>query len=695
MPLIPNIKFTPYGNKGAAQGFRKFAIAQLGILKRQMSFQNLNEGRRVISPFLGVNIECLSRFGHDEVRVFVSDFPQPVYQERVLAEVERLELRDVIEVVKGINFFVRIKHSDLDLNPYSSPYTSNYDQITYSDFELPDMDRLILWEFVYDKDLSYAADSVSEVNRSNNFVPGKSVLVCDVDVATDTVYYPTLTPEDESKLLAAVNSTLLITPSRAEAAPVGCLEDLASILFVTGGTSPPDENASRCSTPYIPNTTDSNGNSIYDLDETFAMTGTSNLTGCFTPSLLHSSKLSNLTTDWCPSGSGSLTYYNDTFNFHGLDVAVNIGLFRVTPSSITYTQKAANVCYDQTPPSPDYGYVHDVGNLDGGAIPEFIKGALYTGASLTAQEDPTNNFNCFFMSEYFNKSDGDYSQKDVGWDMTWSGTNYYIITPDAMHHELIFGDAVSGIMTPLEVLPLEDISHYGSGVVACEEYACAYAVPGDFGILVYSTDGTKSVYDALPLCGETPFDMTDMTRCYIQPSFTEDNYYKLAWRETTGYSQTGRSDFHVVSDDDNEAYFISLSHLHEARGAQKAVSKYVDPITSTVTGPRYCNGVFGYEEEGPLTEIAYVCYVFSPKTLMAQDEIDPSKTNYWDINEAKRSDDIINPYRCLDIEEYVNIVLGEIQVDLDDVPSIPLCGGTSAYPMRKYGYGITDGFIRK
>jgi hypothetical protein len=189
--------------------------------------------------------------------------------------------------------------------------------------------------------------------------------------------------------------------------------------------------------------------------------------------------------------------------------------------------------------------------------------------------------------------------------------------------------------------------------------------------------------------------MTDMTRCYIQPSFTEDNYYKLAWRETTGYSQTGRSDFHVVSDDDNEAYFISLSHLHEARGAQKAVSKYVDPITSNVTGPRYCNGVFGYEEEGPLTEIAYVCYVFSPKTLMAQDEIDPSKTNYWDINEAKRSDDIINPYRCLDIEEYVNIVLGEIQVDLDDVPSIPLCGGTSAYPMRKYGYGITDGFIRK
>lgn len=681
MPLIPNIKFTPSGNKSAAQGFKKFAFTQLGILKRQMSYQNLNEGRRVVSPFLGVHVECLSKFGHDEVRVFVSTFDQPLYQDRVSVEAKRLKLEDIIEEIKGLNFFVRIKHSDMDVLPYSPPSSSNYDQITYSGFDLPDMDRLIVWEFDHDESLSRAADSVSNINRSNSFVPGKSTLVCDVDIATDTIYYPILTPEGNTKLLDAVRNTLLVTPSRSDAVPLGCLEDLALILFVTGGMSPPSKNANKCSTPYIPNTINTDGNSVYSLGDTFSMESTSDLVGCFVPPLLHDSKLSQLITEWCPSGSGSLTYYNDTFNFHGLDVAVNIGLFRVPPDDILYIQKDAHECV------ANYGYVHNVGNLDGGVTPELTKGVLYTGASLKAQEEPDNNFNCFFMSEYLFKSYGDYSLKEIGQGYNYSveGDFYYLVNPDAQHKETVYDNILSGIMTPLEILPLSDISHHESGVVACAEYACAYEIPGDFGVMVFSIDGYE-IYEENSHCGETPFNMDDMTRCYSGPN-------NLAWRETVGYNQTGRSDFHIATD--NDVYFISLSYLHEARGAQKAMSKYIDPATAVLYGPANCNGIFAYEEEGPLTEIAYVCYVFSPKTLMKQNEFYPDQTDYWDINEAKRSSGIINPYRCLDIEEYVNVVLGEIQVELDAVPSIPLCGGTSAYPMRKYGYGITDGFLRK
>jgi hypothetical protein len=78
MPLIPTTKINMGGNKGACQQFIKFATSQLAILERQMSFQKLNEGRRVVSPFNGVTVECTSRFGRKEVSVYVAPFVPPV-----------------------------------------------------------------------------------------------------------------------------------------------------------------------------------------------------------------------------------------------------------------------------------------------------------------------------------------------------------------------------------------------------------------------------------------------------------------------------------------------------------------------------------------------------------------------------------------------------------------------------------------
>jgi hypothetical protein len=72
MPMIPRTKIVLNGNKGASAGFIKFATAQLAILERQMSFQNLNEGRRVVTPFKGVDVECLSKFGKKEVRILTT-----------------------------------------------------------------------------------------------------------------------------------------------------------------------------------------------------------------------------------------------------------------------------------------------------------------------------------------------------------------------------------------------------------------------------------------------------------------------------------------------------------------------------------------------------------------------------------------------------------------------------------------------
>jgi hypothetical protein len=77
MPLIPLTKINLGGNKGASQQFIKFATAQLAILERQMSFQKLNEGRRVVSPFNGVMVECTSKFGRKEVNIYVAPFVPP------------------------------------------------------------------------------------------------------------------------------------------------------------------------------------------------------------------------------------------------------------------------------------------------------------------------------------------------------------------------------------------------------------------------------------------------------------------------------------------------------------------------------------------------------------------------------------------------------------------------------------------
>jgi len=81
--MIPTIKVVLKGDKWASQSYIKFAQAQLAILEKQMSFQELNEGRRVVSPIEGVVVECLSRFNHKEIRIDVVSFTSIVPDESI------------------------------------------------------------------------------------------------------------------------------------------------------------------------------------------------------------------------------------------------------------------------------------------------------------------------------------------------------------------------------------------------------------------------------------------------------------------------------------------------------------------------------------------------------------------------------------------------------------------------------------
>jgi hypothetical protein len=70
LPVPPRLKF--HGNTHAAKQFKRFALSQLEILKKQMSFQGLKQGVRRVSPFEGVLIECVSKFGLHVVNVFIA-----------------------------------------------------------------------------------------------------------------------------------------------------------------------------------------------------------------------------------------------------------------------------------------------------------------------------------------------------------------------------------------------------------------------------------------------------------------------------------------------------------------------------------------------------------------------------------------------------------------------------------------------
>jgi len=81
MTFFPNIKYVISGDESVAGYYRKFATNQLAILERQMSFQDLKMGRRVVSPINGVLVECISRYSYKEVRIFVSSYNKESEQE--------------------------------------------------------------------------------------------------------------------------------------------------------------------------------------------------------------------------------------------------------------------------------------------------------------------------------------------------------------------------------------------------------------------------------------------------------------------------------------------------------------------------------------------------------------------------------------------------------------------------------------
>jgi len=120
--MIPVTKIVLKGENSAQ--YIRFAHNQLAILERQMSFQNLNEGRRVVSPFPGIFVECLSRFGQKEVRILTTTTKSYIDT----GNIERQRINVIEELLELDKYFIIAKAGDkswsVKLSDYLSPKLS-------------------------------------------------------------------------------------------------------------------------------------------------------------------------------------------------------------------------------------------------------------------------------------------------------------------------------------------------------------------------------------------------------------------------------------------------------------------------------------------------------------------------------------------------------------------------------------------
>jgi len=177
LPIPPRLKF--HGNTHAAKQFKRFALSQLEILKKQMSFQGLKQGVRRVSPFEGVLIECVSKFGLHVVSVFVAP---------------------IVGISKNYEILYKpeYKKYKLDEDDFEILYSFRICNLS-SPFII---DRVIIW-------------TVGEPYTSLDPENDVSYLLYDVDLEINEVYYPsTVAPEDYiivcDKIRSLINSA--VTP---------------------------------------------------------------------------------------------------------------------------------------------------------------------------------------------------------------------------------------------------------------------------------------------------------------------------------------------------------------------------------------------------------------------------------------------------------------------------------------------------
>lgn len=652
------VKILFSGDQAQCCLYIKFALNQLAILERLMSFQKINEGYRPIQLFPNVLIEAWSSFKMHTVKISVSAVSanQDGFVKKIRDEDAEI----------GVYFF-RIKYQDPDVGDYEA-WTMN----TYLSLN---RDRIIVWE--------------PSIN-GGAIVAGAATLLFDVDVVREEVYYPTgLTPAKEAAFLARARAYISVCPSHAVKEPLGSLKDYAIDWLESGGLSDPVDDSVGCGLAFPA------GEVAYTLDSKYlASDGLSEfcpLADAIPMGIDNTSTMSSWTADWCPD---PLINYDAGQDWTGMTAASGIVGELTSPytgveAHLGYLSVGCDAIWDIYP-FDICGYMWvTTGQTVEKSSSYLTSGTWFANKGATA-------FSCFFVYDFLESSVnanhhhvGEISECTSGtscidgWMMGESiGYLYYTTSK-----------VIGGLVTPLETLQADEFLHRPPPA-SCYEAPCKFSYfKRDF--VSYYLGNQSSYFDGIfqspCLSVEYAGDGYDQTMC----SRSVDQYLRR-FRNRVHVAQVSNYRSVVVNGEVTRrkanTNLVSLSHYQEIRGVESVT---MGGNNGYYTTPLHCDGVAG-AKSAKLAEFGYVVYIFSPNRLSWRNPI-TNEIEYWNIYSERADQGVINPNRCLGIEEYVNDVVVALQSELDNDSTIEKMpsGVDCAYPLNYYGYGITDGFMEK
>lgn len=694
MKLIPTIKTTFNGDISACKEFIKPARAQLEILERQMAYQNLNEGRRVVSPFEGVTIECISRFGKPETIITVVQGEQHfeyIADEGITKVIKKKKLLEE----KQLFYFIRIKAPDHEQWP------RDRDGINADQSEVA-MDRIILCDIAFNGNVDNIDPELDNTdNRANGFTPGGTVVAYDVDILKDIVYYPeNLAVADQVPLLNKIKEMAVTMPANADPNPDGCLLDIALEHYGYGGVSDPINNAGYGGYDQPTEVV------VYDLSYTYEIDGVG-----WHPIInrvpdsdeaeaddFGGLLLSLWRADWSPLYGGDPDGFTDIYDFTNLlSVLDHYGEFEHNFSD------GSSLDYYVIGKIEISGFTYSIvveTNLTqpiDPAIDTIIDGTFFAPITLTGYESTSLPFFCLFMSEAFTTN---WTHADI-----FAGAHqleppydwvieYALSRLEATWTQEEQESMVTSVITPLEeVSMLEMLMDSSGSLPPCSEAPCWFSMaPSVFAYWLSGPDGIDAGTDVI---------LEDYAPCPVPTDYIGDYGYIIkngSSKDTHRYTSFHIPDPSYPEYENGQKNFASLFIFAEVRELRSQGSCKKTGVTNFLPNDIcICSGnTFVYSElesnTSPYSSAGVLIYLFAPKELFA----DGNTTDIsWDIHTARRDEDIINPYRCLVLEEYINTVITGIQEDLNNMTTIPMAADSVAFTMNYYGMSISDGFVKK
>jgi hypothetical protein len=255
---------------------------------------------------------------------------------------------------------------------------------------------------------------------------------------------------------------------------------------------------------------------------------------------------------------------------------------------------------------------------------------------------------------------------------------------------------VTDIRTPLETISLPEILMEGEGSVSlCNDVACWFDIAQNVTASWYG--GYPRPYEGAEQC------LSPYAPCPT-PDYTNETGYiesGIVIRKSWGSEYHRFSSFHVPDPSQvlqkKQSNFASLLVFSEERAlvAQGLCQGALLPSSiCTCSGRTFTYGEM-LDTPTPHSAIGVAIYLFAPKQLLATNPETKLKEFVWDIHSARRDANIISPYRCLTLEEYVNTALVETQTFLDNATTIPKSDVDTLYTLNHYGFEVTDGFVSK